>query len=117
MPSASNTADLLSRGVAIGILVDECSIWWKGPKWLCQSSHTWSVWSGSSTHVEREIYQEGMEAVCMVSGELSSSLLNVIDPERYSLLSKFLAVTSHVIRFITNCKSGKKDHKTGPLTT
>ena len=30
-PFASNPADLLSRGVAIGALVDECSIWWKGP--------------------------------------------------------------------------------------
>ena len=117
MPSASNPADLLSRGVAIGILVDECSICWKGPKWLSLSADSWPVWSGASTHVEREIYQEGMEVVCMVTGELSSSLLNVIDPERYSLLSKFLAVTSHVIRFKTNCKSSEKDCKTGPLTT
>ena len=31
--------------------------------------------------------------------ESRSSLLNVIDPERYSSLSKLLAVTSHVIRF------------------
>ena len=58
-----------------------------------------------------------MEAVCMATGEPSSSLLNVIDPERYSSLNKLLAVTSHVIRFTTNCKSGEKNRKTGPLTT
>ena len=51
-PSASNPADLLSRGVAVGALVDECSIWWKGPKWLCLSADTWPVWSGSSDHME-----------------------------------------------------------------
>ena len=55
--------------------------------------------------------------MCLVTGEPSSSLLNVIDPDRYSSLNKLLAVTSHVIRFTTNCKSGAKDRKTGPLTT
>ena len=58
-----------------------------------------------------------MEALCMATGEPSSSLLNVIDPERYSSLNKLLAVTSHVIRFTTNCKSGEGNRKTGPLTT
>ena len=47
----------------------------------------------------------------------SSSLLNAIDPERYSSLNKLLAVTSRVICFLTNCKSGEIDHKTGSLTT
>lgn len=65
--------------------------------------------------MEHEIHQEGMEVVYMTTGEPSSSLLNVIDLERYSSLNKLLAVTSRVIRFITNCKSGKKDRKTGPL--
>ena len=45
LPSASNPADLLSCGVAVGALVDECSIWWKGPKWLCRSADMWPVWS------------------------------------------------------------------------
>ena len=116
-PSAFNPADLLSRGVAVGALVDECSIWWKGPDWLCESADNWPVWSSSRNHVEHEIHQEGMEAVCMATGKPSTSLLNVIDPERYSSLNKLLAVTSRVIRFITNCTSGEKDHKTGPLTT
>ena len=83
-PFASNPADVLSRGVAVGALVDECSIWWKGPKWLCQSADTWPVWSGSSNHVEHEIYQEGIEAVCIATREPSLSLLNVIDPKRYN---------------------------------
>ena len=39
-PSASNHADLLSRGVDVGALAEECSIWWKGPKWLCLSADT-----------------------------------------------------------------------------
>ena len=84
---------------------------------VVQSADTWPVWSGSSNHVEHEIYQEGMEAVCMATGESSTSLLNVIDPERYRSLSKLLAVTSHVIRFKTNHKSGEKDRKTCRLTT
>ena len=71
-----------------------------------QSADTWPVWSGSSNQVEQKMYQEGMEAVCIATGESRSSLLNVIDPERYSSLSNLLAVTSHVIRFKTNCKSG-----------
>ena len=58
-----------------------------------------------------------MEAVCMAKGEPSSSLLNVIDPERYSSLNKLLAVTSHVICFTMNSKSGERNRKTGPLTT
>ena len=68
-------------------------------------------------HVEHEIHQEGMEAVYMATGKPSTSLLNVIDPERYSSLNKSVAVTSCVIRFIRNCKFGEKDCKTGPLTT
>ena len=71
----------------------------------------------SSNHVEQEIHQEGMEAVCMATGGPSSSLLNVINPEHYSSLHKLLAVMSRVIDFLMNCKSGEKDRKTGPLTT
>ena len=115
--STSNPADLLSRGVAIGALVDECSIWWKGPHWLCESADKWPVWMSSSNHVVQEIHLESMKAVCMATGEPSSSLLNVIDLERYSSLKRLLAVTSRVIRFLTNCKSGEKDRKSGPFTT
>ena len=57
-----------------------------------------------------------MEVVYTATGEPNSSLLNVINPERYSSLNKLLPVTSRVIRFLTNCKSGEKDRKTGPLT-
>ena len=39
-PFSSNPADFLSRGVAVDALVDECSIWWKGPKFLSQSADT-----------------------------------------------------------------------------
>ena len=67
-PSASNPADLLSRGVAIGALVDECSIWWKGPHWLCESADKWPVWMSSSNHVEQEIHLKSMKAVCMATG-------------------------------------------------
>ena len=71
----------------------------------------------SSNHVEQEIHLESMTAVCMATGEPSSSLLNIIDLERYSSLNKLLAVTTRVIRFLTNCKSGEKDRKFGPLET
>ena len=67
--------------------------------------------------MEQEIHLESMKAVCMATGEPSSSLLNIIDRERYSSLNKLLAVTSRVIRFLTNCQSGEKDRKFGPLTT
>ena len=67
--------------------------------------------------MEQEIHQESMKAVCMATGEPSSSLLNIIDLEHYSSLNKLLAVTSRVICFLTNCKSGEKDRKFGPLTT
>ncbi|XP_067017993.1 uncharacterized protein [Acropora muricata] len=71
----------------------------------------------SGNHVEQEIHLESIKAVCMATGEPSSRLLNIIDLERYSSLNKLLAVTSRVIRFLTNCKSGEKDRKFGPLTT
>ena len=67
--------------------------------------------------MEQEIHLESMKAVCKATGEPSSSLLNIIDLERYSSLNKLLAVTSCVIRFLTNCKSGEKDPKFGPFTT
>ena len=68
----------------------------------------------SSNHVEKEIRLESMKAVCMATREPSLSLLDIIDLERYSSLNKLLAVTSRVIRFLTNCKSGEKDRKFGP---
>ena len=114
-PSTSNPADLLSCGVAIGALVDECSIWWKGPHWLCESADKWPVWMSSSNHVKQDIHLESMKAVCMATGEPSSSLLNVIDLERYSSLKRLLAVTSRVIRFLTNFKSGEKTANLAPL--
>ena len=84
---------------------------------LCESADKWPVWMSSSNHVEQEIHLESMKAVCMATGEPSSSLLNVIDLERYSSLKRLLALTSRVIRFLTNCKSGEKDRKSGPFTT
>lgn len=67
--SAFNPADLLSRGVAVSDLVDECSIWGKDPDWLCKSAGKWPIWSSSSNHVEHEVHMEGMEAVCMATEE------------------------------------------------
>lgn len=58
------------------------------PDWLCESAEKWPVWGSSSNPVIHEIHQEGMEAVCMATGEPSSSLHDVIDPERYSSLNK-----------------------------
>ena len=83
---------------------------------VCESAETWFVWSSSSNHVDHEIHQEGMKAMCMATSKPSSSLLDVIVPECYNPLNKLLAVTSLVIRFITSCKSREEDRKTGILT-
>ena len=45
----------------------------------------------------------------------SSSLLDVIDLERYSSLHELLAVTYRGFRFIANCRSGDRHRQTGLL--
>ena len=40
----------------------------------------------------------------------------IIDISSYSTLSRLLAVTAYVCRFMTNCKTQQQERETGPLT-
>lgn len=58
VPTETNPADLLSRGVAPGKL-KASEIWWHGPGWLKEGSSEWpNTQQELSLHVEKEVRAE-----------------------------------------------------------
>lgn len=58
VPTETNPADLLSRGVA-PIELKSAEIWWHGPEWLQQNSNDWpSSQPNLTLHIEKQVRAE-----------------------------------------------------------
>ena len=114
-PSSENPADLLTRGITTQQLLSS-QLWSQGPHWLTSKSE-WPKWSPTSVlHLQlvdcedTDTTQDDLCATDNITG-----IHNVVDISHYSRISKLLAVTSYVLRFIHNvCRQQSK--LTGPLT-
>ena len=106
-PSADNPADLLTRGITFQQL-STSTIWQQGPPWL-PFPERWPTWDPtgvllSQAELDLEEPDESYDTKQDESAGPSSSLLNIIDIERYNTLQKLLAVTAYVLRFINNTR-------------
>ena len=114
-PTQDNPADLLTRGITTSQL-KLSELWKHGPQWLaCDDS--WPTWQYSPT-VE-------LQALAVTATEFQPSNASeshptgiqcVIDISKHSTLSKLLAVSAYVLRFIANCRAQHQERSTGPLT-
>ena len=114
-PSSENPADLLTRGITTQQLLSS-QLWSQGPHWLTSKSK-WPKWSPTSVlHLQlvdcedTDTTQDDLCATDNITG-----IHNVVDISHYSRISKLLAVTSYVLRFIHNVRR-QQSKLTGPLT-
>eukprot|EP00794_Sanderia_malayensis_P004267 gene4267-biopygen3471 len=112
-----NPADIGSRGVPAGVLVDS-KLWWEGPKWLTMGSKHWP--NGLPCFDLEEANKERKKTVnaLIATNERKPgvSVSAIIDINRFSSLGKFIRVTSYVMRFVDNLRSSRQDRTNGNLS-
>jgi hypothetical protein len=103
--SASNPADLISRGCNPQA-VSANSLWWKGPHWLVQATSTWPI-----SPVSEQADIPDMKQV-HVSTILSSDDIT----QKYSKLSRLVRVIACCKRFAFNTRQKEVNRLTSPLS-
>lgn len=106
-PSASNPADLLTRGISPQRL-QQSELWWHGPPWLAQSSTEWP-----SLDIQHQPTTPTSESVSTVLHTATASREPFINMNDYSSISRLHRITAWVMRFINNSRQGTNR---GPLT-
>jgi hypothetical protein len=105
VPTQSNPADLISRGVEPTTLTT-FTLWWKGPQWLTQEPSSWSV---TEFKTPTEIL------------EIRNVHVAIHPPEditqRYSKLNKPIRVVAYCRKCINNCRHSKANRQIATLTT
>jgi hypothetical protein len=105
VPTQSNPADLISRGVEPSTL-STSTLWWKGPKWLTQEPSSWPA-ADFNTPLENL--------------EIRNVHIAVQPPEdiiqRFSKLNRHIRVIAYCRKFINNCRHSKANRQTATLTT
>ena len=112
-PSHCNPADLLTRGLTY-IQFQSSSLWVNGPTWL-PNQQQWPHWDQSPIshlHAVAAITDDFMPT----TDPPSTGLHFTISVTRFSKLSKLLATTSYVHRFINNSRNPTELQR-GPITT
>ncbi|KAL9963136.1 hypothetical protein ACROYT_G032311 [Oculina patagonica] len=114
-PGLLNPADLPSRGLSGEELV-ESSLWWNGPEFLKNPDSDWP-----KSPEMKAGNEEAMIELVKCPPNVTHSLLNaqepstpinftaVIDPKKYSSLTKLLRISAYVLRFINKLKSNLSD--------
>ena len=103
-PTQDNPADLLTRGITSSQLKSS-TLWKQGAQWL-PSMDSWPTLSFSHT-IEMEALAITTTSFAPSATQQTSGTIhinNIIYITSYSRLSRLLAVTAYVCRFITNCK-------------
>ncbi|XP_065896204.1 uncharacterized protein [Dysidea avara] len=115
-PTQDNPADLLTRGITSSQL-KLSTLWKHGPQWL-PSENSWPTWSFSPTIELQALAVTATSFSPSTTPQYAGTLhINcIIDISNYSTLSRLLAVTAYVYRFISNCKKPQQERETGSLT-
>ena len=117
-PTNDNPADLLTRGISATEL--HASILWKhGPHWLPSESQ-WPSWNSCQVlHIQapEAIAAEDTtdESTQTEPPEETAGIHCIMDVSRYSTLTKLLAVTAYVLRFMKNLQN-RENRQLGPLS-
>ena len=102
-----NPADIGTRE-ASAMKIKESKLWWRGPRVPHENP------AKSRDKDCQEIEKEKAVVTLLVEVDPANSIRNLINPEKFSSLSKLLRVTSYVRRFVDRCK--KKEIRTGEVT-
>jgi hypothetical protein len=106
VPTESNPADLISRGINPTSLFTS-TLWWHGPQWLSQEPLHWPAMNLNASrenmeirnvHVARLQHQEDIT-------------------QRFSKLNRLIRVIAYCRRYIYNCRHSKANRQTTTLTT
>ncbi|XP_062606697.1 uncharacterized protein LOC134268454 [Saccostrea cucullata] len=120
-PTASNPADILSRGADFDKFRKN-ELWSKGPTWITDKN-MWPIYDKTESHILANItesekcgYQEedSQEKRNVQPDPREQRISEIIDISKFNNYRKLLNVTSYVLRFIQNCS--KEQKVTGPLT-
>jgi len=96
--SASNPADIISRGMPPTLLL-KATLWWKGPTWLSREMSEWDIKRLPSN----QELPEQKRTTTIISIKQDSTWLF----DKYSSLNRLVQVHGYILRFINNCHSSK----------
>ena len=113
-----NIADLPSRGCTPDQLDKRKDEWFHGPKWLLGEESTWPVRKAEELVMteqqkslvdkeEKKKEAKVKEKVVLLSKAEEVDLDEIIDPTRYSTLTKLLRITALCLKFIDRLKKKK----------
>ena len=112
-PTDCNPADLLTRGITME-QYKASTLWRKGPHWITdESQYPDTIQMEKSATI---LFTEDGESKTEKDNSISQSgIHNLIDIEKYSTYRKLLRITSHVQRFIDNCRVERNLRNIGNL--
>ncbi|KAL0803353.1 hypothetical protein ABMA28_017416 [Loxostege sticticalis] len=111
-----NPADLVSRGLNLNLLKD-LKLWWNGPEFLSNQDYMDSNMSDFTRKIinNTDLPEINLKKVTFVA----STVLDLIDFDRFSSIPKLIRSVAYVLRFINNTRlqaSERRDRKTGSLS-
>ena len=118
MPTSSNPADLLTRGISAQQLKSS-QLWAYGPDWLT-SKENWPTWSPTSvlhlSHIDADSSSTNTSSNNRnLLQQPKTGVHLTIEATRYSSLKRLLTITAYVLRFCHNLKH-QQQSVTGPIT-
>ena len=110
-PTASNPADLITRGIDAKAFIPKQQSWNQGPAWLMKPTKEWPSVTDNQLQENTENYTETQAiSINLASAQKSANLLNVIGITKYSTLNKTLRVTALVIHFTRKLREKTKSN-------
>ncbi|XP_064470007.1 uncharacterized protein LOC135384748 [Ornithodoros turicata] len=110
VPSSSNPADLLTRGITSQHLISS-KLWWQGPSWLQQAPEAWPAHENTALTVAQSDDTLPDTPIVLTTLAPQESLIPI---ENFSDLNRLHRVTAWVIRFTENAR---RNTNRGPLST
>jgi hypothetical protein len=105
VPSQSNPADLISRGVDPTTL-SSLTLWWKGPPWLSHEPSSWPT-----TEVNSSMHNTEVKKVHVARIQSPEDFT-----QRFSKLTRLIRVIACCRRFIQNCRQPKANRQINTLS-
>jgi hypothetical protein len=106
VPSQSNPADFISRGIEPTTL-STSTLWWKGPQWLSQEPSSWPTTEVNTPTDNLEISH--VHLACLQTPEDIT--------QTFSKLKRLIRVIAYCRRFLHNCRHLKANRQSTTLST
>ncbi|XP_072400436.1 uncharacterized protein [Diabrotica undecimpunctata] len=111
VPTATNAADILTRGMTSANLLQN-SHWFSGPPWLKQAPDKWPQDISNLSPISADSLLE----VRKIYTFLQRQPVHLFPFEKFSSLQKLQRVTAYCLRFISNCRKPKQERVQGDLS-